>query len=619
MAYDEGEVRRADLKLRTEFLGLKTNIYEIVEYQYVIQLENYRVNFEEIREYFERNIRPAGRMITLKSKKPKQYIKQIPSLEFDNLVQNHEGIFLNIEMFKSLIVSRFPEVNFLNIKVEFTQGVIVIIEVDEKTKDSCSDLIKDFIMNMKCGYTDVKVVKVNAEDKSTIYISDVGLACTDKSYLFSKRDSEFWFSRAEDIYRGNAVRNDLNFFDTNKSKCYLDFSIWENANINLRSTMLLYDTTFISFPLGGNTFKFLQSQNISKNDLVEMVEQNKLVVFLPNTESRYDSDILNELYNHNSNSVISKRGINALIAMYFCELEKKYLSSFGDSVDILFQIYKDLKIDRNSTANALAEWLVWPVKAKLQSYELFNSYGPMKLPTIGANRLVDFMNEQSKGSTNMQFELTVNSGNIHIATALQATYFPFANKNKDASVYSDKGVAAILGNILNLYNYCKKNEQQQIDIYANIMASYESAIRLLQIDNTVKIGKFLSKSIQYNTPDMLKQILVNLGNMGELERRSRIADYNNVIAELGEEKEAKLEKTINYVLSGAGFIPIIGTPVSIVSLVKDLIGEINKIQKIKKKSEIKNAIKKETKRLHDKEFLDEVYLLDRLSRIAKIQ
>lgn len=619
MAYNEGEVRRADLKLRTQFLGLKTDIYEIEEYQHIIQIQNYKDNFQELKEYFEKNICPLGCMITIETEKPKYYLKHISSLAFDNIVQKHEGIFLNKQMFNSLLISKFPEVNIINTRVEHIQGVIAIIEVDEKTDDSNIYPIKDFIMNMKCGYTDAKVVKIKVEGKSSIYIPDVGLACTDKNYLFSKRDSELWFGKAEEIYKGDFIRDDLYFFDKNKSKCYLDFSVWDNININLRSNMLLYDTTYVSLPLGFHIFDFLQKQNISKNDLVEMVEQNKLVVILPNTESRYDREIIDELYNHNSNSVISKRGINALIAMYFCELEKKFLSLFGDSTDLLFQIYKDLKLSKDSNSNILAEWLVWPVKAKLESYELFNSYGPMKLPTLGANRLFDFINEQNENSKNIKFEFTVNSSNIHIATALQATYFPFCIRNKDASVYSDKGVAKILGDVLNLYNYCNKSEQQQINSYTRIMRSNESAIRLLQTDNTVKMNKFLNKSIQYNTPDMLKRILVNLENMNETERRNRISDYNNVIVELGEEKENVPGKTMNYILSGAGFLPGIGTAASIVSLVKDLLGEINKIQEINRKDKIKKAIKTETERKDDKDFLDEVYLLDRLSRIAKVQ
>ncbi len=619
MSFNDGVVKRADLKLREIFLGLKTNIYEIKEYHHEIVLENFTERFLEIEDYFNNQIRPIAYMIKIKLEKPLNYVKHIRSIDFNNIAYNHEGIFLNYEMFNSLIVSRFPEVNILKCSVEHSNGVISIIEVDENTNNTYIHSIKEFIMDMKVGITDVKVVKIKSNGKPLFYTPNVELACTDKKYLFSKRDSEFWFSKVEGIYTGDFTRNDLFFYDAGKSKCYLDFSVWDNIFINLRSNMLLYDTTYISFPLENNIYKFMEKQNLTKSDLISMVEQNKLVVLLPNTESRYDDEILNELYKHNNNSVISKRGINALIAMYLCEMEKNFISSFGNSVEILFQIYNDLKLSKDNNKNMFAEWLVWPLKAKLASYELLNSYSTLKIPTLGANKLFDYINAEDENSKKISFELTVNASNIHIATALKATYFPFNQRNKDSSIYSDQGVASILGNVLNLYNYSTKDEQQQLNRYSELMIRDVNAIRMIDVDNTVKISKFLDKSAKYNTPKTLKHILCDLEKMKDIERKTRISDFNNVIAELGEEKQSLNEKALHYILSGSGILPGIGTITTIFSLVKDLIGEINKIQEVKRKNLIKKVANIETGGKSDNNFVEEVYILDKLSRIAKLR
>lgn len=50
-----------------------------------------------------------------------------------------------------------------------------------------------------------------------------------------------------------------------------------------------------------------------------------------------------------------------------------------------------------------------------------------------------------------------------------------------------------------------------------------------------------------------------------MQQTKRISEYNNLIAEIGKEK-ITLGKSLNYLLSGVGFIPIIGAGASIISL-----------------------------------------------------
>ncbi|NFO28800.1 hypothetical protein FDB41_10370 [Clostridium botulinum] len=237
------------------------------------------------------------------------------------------------------MISKFFRIDFNKISINHNNGFVVTVEVlnDISLNDELD--IKSFIMDMKVGINKVEVNKISKPVDKKIYISDVGLACTDKKYVYSIRDSEFWFDNVEKIYKGELSRENIDIFDKNKSKCYLDFSVWDNVNINIRNNILLYDKIYISFPLESNMSNFLESQRIKKSDLIEMVERDKLAVLLPNTESRYDDKLLMELYSHNPKSIISKRGINALMAMYFCDLEKKYLSNFGDSIDELLYIY----------------------------------------------------------------------------------------------------------------------------------------------------------------------------------------------------------------------------------------------------------------------------------------
>lgn len=112
---------------------------------------------------------------------------------------------------------------------------------------------------------------------------------------------------------------------------------------------------------------------------------------------------------------------------------------------------------------------------------------------------------------------------------------------------------------------------------------------------------------KYSTPIVLKRILKNLSELDSMQRTERISEYNNLIAEIGKEK-ITLGKSLNYILSGVGFIPIIGTGASIISLLLQLLEDSGvKRKMVKKKIESGSS-----------SIADEVYLLDKLSRVAKI-
>ena len=111
--YDCGGVKRADLRLRTKYYGIKTKIFLIEKNHYVIQLLNFLDMFDEIKEDFNYKIRSVGDWVKLTSEEPNTVIEEVEPLT--NIAHNNEGIFLTNEMFQSLMVSRFPNVDFVGI------------------------------------------------------------------------------------------------------------------------------------------------------------------------------------------------------------------------------------------------------------------------------------------------------------------------------------------------------------------------------------------------------------------------------------------------------------------------------------------------------------------------
>ena len=604
MRYDSGSIKRADLRLRTKYYGIKTKIYLADNGRYMIYVMDCLGIFDEIKNDFNYNIRSVGDWVELINKEPESFMAEIPPLT--NIAYKNEGIFLTHKMFESLLISKFPRVDFLNIEVEHQNGAQVVITVAENTIENEISRIKQFIYDLKNGFSKVNFRK-SSISKSILTNRDVDLACTDKSFNFSIADSEFWFDNVEKIYSGDICKNSLRFFDSTKTKCYMDFSVWNNENINIRSNALLYDTIYLSLPLGDHLDDFLSQQHLKQTDLDELVERKKLVVLLPNTEIRYDKKLLDRLYDIDPNCIVSKRGINALMAMFYCELERKYLSLWEGNEHVLETLCLECVNKNDKQSRLLYDWLLWPIKVKSESYELLTSYSPLKLPSIGANLLFNsFLDDTTKGKA-IQFELTANSNAIHIASALQATYFPFATKETTGPIYSDETVSCLLGSIINSYRLNTSEEQNEINEYTELLDKQRNAIYLLKSDNSVSIRHILDYAEKYDTTHALMKILFNISELDQGQQKARIEEYNNLIAEIGKEHINK-GSVINYILGGAGFLPVVGTAASITSLIMQVFSDVGIKKDIVNKKIIKGKAK--TK--------DEVYLLDKLSRIAKL-
>ena len=57
MVCDINSVRRSDLILRSRYIGLETEIYQLKDYRFAIYCKNYRGNFARLSAYFANSIR----------------------------------------------------------------------------------------------------------------------------------------------------------------------------------------------------------------------------------------------------------------------------------------------------------------------------------------------------------------------------------------------------------------------------------------------------------------------------------------------------------------------------------------------------------------------------------
>lgn len=361
---------------------------------------NCQEQLENLKQVFDHEIRMMGDWVTLAAEAPVQHLAEFPPLEDSGTFG--EGIFLSKDMLKTLLISRFPRIPFHSITVDHTKDVTLCVTVAVETTMEQRQEIETYFHSLHLPCHQVQV-NLAVKPAPPMYVSEVMLSCTDPTKPYSMRDAEFWFDRAPALYDGTVTKEQLPWFRPG-TKCYLNASVWSKSDFNLRSNLMLYDTVYLSFPLEDHLEKFLAAQHLTRQDLEIMVEQGKLVAFLPNNESRYDSQLLQRFYDIQASAVVSKRGINALLATYYTELEHIYRGFWQGNERLLKELHLACAFSDDPRLRSVGDYLVWPLRTKAESMERFQVSSPMGAASLGIQERTRPIFPEEKWKETTEFE-----------------------------------------------------------------------------------------------------------------------------------------------------------------------------------------------------------------------
>jgi len=201
---------------------------------------------------------------------------------------------------------------------------------------------------------------------------------------FIERDEHLWFENVENIYKGKYKKNDLYFFDSNKTSCLVNFSKF--SNINIRNHLLLYDVIYCVLPLSQGMPDFLNSQKITRDELIELVARGRIKILNMQPEFRVDYGLFNEMYKENPNGVVSRRALSALCAMDLVEINSSYIFSDPEIDKHKINFLKEIASINNQDLKTLSQFLFWPVSALRNSIDTLNFSGPMGISRYGVSK-----------------------------------------------------------------------------------------------------------------------------------------------------------------------------------------------------------------------------------------
>lgn len=630
MLKQEGTVKRNDLELRIKYIGLKTEIYQIDEYQFMIYCINYNGNFEELKRDFNYTIRQLSVNVTLTDKRPAVYLKIIDSIPLSNVVDGFRATCITEGDLNNFIKSKFYNIDITNIEIPQSGiGFEILIRVSRETQETEIINMHQYLLNEDLGTDKITIVVDNGQIQNqkeneisnnailqqierTNKVMQLGVI---KELPFTITEADFWFEHAEDIYTGKMTRKDLYFFREGSLKCFLDFSLFDN--IDLRNVLLLYDTVYIALPIESNWKRFFEQQNMTELEFIELIDMGKVVLVLSNLETRYRKDLLLEAFKCNPAAVIGRRGLNILLATHLTETKHQYEKRFPSIYEVASEIY--LKGIEHKSANLqnMARMLAWPITATANSFRFLNLGSPMSISNFGINTVISENIKSIDKKDNISFEFTMNALSTHIATALQSTYFPFSQKEKDDKAYSDQVVSNIMGDFLKMYWYDATNLQNIRQTY-NQNNTENNYLKMFECKHNIKITKIASLADEYNTPQGFQDLLMRLDVMDELHRKSKINDYNNLLFEAAKISNGNSKDYFKFMLGGAGFLPLnymMSIVLSLIGIINDKVNASESMQKINEMKFIASLIK-DSGIKKDDQVIEDVFLLDKISRVA---
>lgn len=629
MIKDGDTVRRTDLHLRCYHIGLQTEIFRIDGERYVIYCKNVpQGKFEQLHQYFKNSIRPMGCWVDLVQEPPMQALEQLAPIPFSDAADDFKGLFMTRHDLDTAIIDRFPEVDVLRIDVQEGLNFSITITVAADTPQETVEAMREQFgrigsfgtdeLNMRFGTEEELRERERYERKRQ---TNPMIMEADRSLPFTLIEASTWYDLAPGIYRGEVPREKLSNpnYTFGNTACFL--SGHGDRRADLRSALLLYDTVYLALPLERDFDGFLTSQAVSREELISLIAEGKLVLVLNNSECRYERDFLLNAYKTNKFSVIGRRGINTVVASYLVELRDRYLKRFPQIMDLAAEFYAKGIRDEDELFVIAAKVCSWPVVGVADSFDQFERVGPLGNSIVLKGLLEPFLAGRGKNDRDiLDTILLFGASDQLVASALNATQLFFGSQ--DSSDKWERSSAETLSRLMLSYWY----DDMSLETIRKIRNStYEENSRLELFDSkkNVSLEKVVQLADQYNTRNEFRRLLNDLEKLDPVQRNTRIRQYNDILVDLscasarGGVKRALCKRLV---FSSASLLSLdpVETLLNAVDAAAEVIGSASSVQKREQIRAIRRQLPGEGLKVkcgHE----ENIYLLDKISKVIDLR
>lgn len=607
----EGWCRRIDLNLRTMHPTLTTSIYKTKTNSFLIEIHQHIENKEEFEENFENNIRFITTPVKLIWETPEHFEKKLAPIDDKTIPSNFEGLPFTTDQFHNHLLCTFPKLKISSFETDFPKNKITITLMGNPQEEQITQLKNKLNLLKTVMQYEIKTGGTTESKRGyadEVFIIGPSSAAAGINCEFLERDEKLWFENIENIYSGSFTKDDLYFTDSKKTSCLVNYTLFKNCN--LRSLILLYDIVYCVLPLKENMSAFLRDQKISKNEILFLVSQDRIKILNIQPEHRLDYGFLNEAYQEKRDAVISRRALAALCAIDIVSINNSYILS-DPTLGDLHPLITELSTATGQNPKLIADYLLWPKYALRASFSELNEAGPMGIARYGVNKTITHQLPSSL-KEKLEFEFLVHSDKIHVAHALDATYFPFYLEDNS---YTDHPYSLLMGNTLNLYKNSTYESLKGFNDITTLKSQGNPTLDLISIFQTndyISIEEYEKEISHAGIRKGMNSLFSELAQLNTENRALRINQYNSDMEAFFSRKN-KIKHALDLGIDTAGCaIPFLSTILKLGGLAKDeILKKIPAIEKVIEQISSKTLKHSPTEK--------NISILSKVNRVAKLR
>ena len=365
----EQYVRRDDLRLRSVYPSLKTRIFEVEPERFLIYVQNPFGDRDALHEEFEHSIRMITNPVGLTFELPNHFIKEIPIIEDSEIGDNFAGIGWTANDLYNLLYSKFPFLKSIKIdsvekgivKIHFPQGMSGLYN---SQLTSFLDSLSGGVIKFEAAFDETEEGHFNVGRDTNPVLTILPAKWNSTNAEYEKKDEAFWFDNIKGIYNGTVTKESILGQRSQKNSCYIKYSSF--SNVNIRNGILLFDHVYVELPFGISIKEFCTGQQVTEDELVSLVNQNRVTFVTNQPSDRMDYGFLDTIYKMKSEAVLSRRLLSALIIADLVEMNNNCLIS-DECLPVLSpDLFAGLGEDVSKKLYNLA---TWPRRALRNSFE----------------------------------------------------------------------------------------------------------------------------------------------------------------------------------------------------------------------------------------------------------
>lgn len=415
-------VRRTDVMLRARFPHLTTRIFQVSGSGYVIVFPQQEQNAKEIAEEFDQSIRPVTVPVSLSNAVPEEFRQEISPILDGDISLGFEGYSFTAFDIINYLASRHPELPIL-LRIDNQNHPSLLLRFDKELKAHETETLRSVMATLMPGWpyevasSDQDRMAIPSDPTDSIRI--VARKLRSKAPAFVQRDEDFFWSEIDGIFQGRRLTFASDIMHDVGVSCYVDGSVF--PNIDLRQLLLLYDTVFFTPPIEhASEGRFWGSQNLTKADLLQVIDAGRLRLVLKQPEERCDLRWLEEVSERVPDAIIGRLRAGTILAADLVSTANDYTFARPNVHQATVSLSRELASDLGVPEREILDLLLWPAGARRLAPQLILDRGLMAIPALGLGRCMGRQLERETGK-DLALEAIAIADGVHIAHVLNAT------------------------------------------------------------------------------------------------------------------------------------------------------------------------------------------------------